>query len=138
MRGLRFIGGDRPDMNHAARFFGSWDAIYAADSGLHGVLAAGLEPDCVIGDMDSIRDPQILDSLDANRIVRAACDKDETDTEMALALMEKNRIDDIVLIGGIGGRMDHFFALERLFGRENPPRLWIGTDTVAWLIDASG
>ncbi len=138
MRGLLFIGGDRPDMNHAARFFGSWDAVFAADSGIHSALEAGLKPDCIVGDMDSLEYPEILDSLDKSSIIRAECDKDKTDTELAVDLMVRKGLDDIVLVGGTGGRMDHFFAIERLFSRENPPQVWIGTDTVAWLLDASG
>lgn len=138
MRGLLFTGGNRPDMNSAARFFGAWDAVYAADSGIYGVLEAGLEPDYVVGDMDSLEYPEVLDSLEPRRILRAECDKDDSDTELALAHMMKKGIDDIVIVGGNGGRMDHFFALERLFCREHPPQVWIGSDTVAWLLDASG
>lgn len=138
MRGLLFIGGDRPDMKNAARFFGAWDAVFAADSGIYGALEAGLEPDCIVGDMDSLEHPDILESIGAGRIVRAECDKDYTDTELALGLMVKEGFDDIVLVGGGGGRLDHFFALERLFAREHSPQIWIGTDTVAWLIDSSG
>lgn len=138
MRGLLFTGGTRPDMKLASRHFGVWDAVYAADSGLTGVHEAGLDADFVVGDMDSLEDQDMLLSFDEHRIIRAPCDKDETDTELALALMRNNGIDEIVMVGGGGGRMDHFFALERLFSRENPPRVWIGSDTVAWLLDAAG
>lgn len=138
MRGLLFTGGNRPDMKLAARYFGTWAAVYAADSGLSGVREAGLDADFIVGDMDSLDNPDLLHSFDESRIVRASCDKDDTDTELALALMKKNGIDEIVLVGGGGGRMDHFFALERLFCRENPPQVWIGSETTAWLLDAAG
>ncbi len=138
MRGLLFTGGSRPDMEQARKFFGKPDAVYAADSGIAGAHEAGFEPDCIVGDMDSIEDPAILDSLDPARVYRAERDKDLTDTELALSLMKKNGIAEIVLVGGGGGRMDHFFALEKLFSRDNPPCIWIGSQTIAFVLDKSG
>ena len=34
--------------------------------------------------------------------------------------------------------MDHFFALEKLFSLDNPPQLWIGSETIAVVLDARG
>lgn len=123
-------------MRVASRFFGDYDAVYAADSGLVGAQEAGLHVNYVVGDMDSLPDPRVLDTYDSNQIVRFPCDKDLTDTELALKLMGDHGITEIVLIGGDGGRMDHFFALYRLFSLENPPILWIGSDTIARTIEA--
>lgn len=138
MRGLLFTGGSRPDMRQARRFFGEPDAVYAADSGIAGALEAGFTPDYVVGDMDSIEDPAILGSFDPERVLRADRDKDLTDTELALSLMRQHGMEDIVLVGGGGGRMDHFFALEKLFSLDNPPQLWIGSETIAVVLDARG
>lgn len=138
MRGLLFTGGCRPDMKQARRFFGTPDAVYAADSGIAGALEAGFEPDRIVGDMDSIEDPSILETIDPGRVFRADRDKDFTDTELAVSLMRQNGIGDIVLVGGGGGRMDHFFALEKLFSLENPPQIWIGSETIAFVLDKAG
>lgn len=135
MRGLLFTGGGRPDMALASRFFGDWDAVYAADSGLGGVYEAGLRADFVIGDMDSLEDDTLLSSFSPEQIIRSPRDKDLTDTELAMDRMRKNGITEIVLIGGDGGRMDHFFALERLFSRDNPPVMWIGATTLCLMLE---
>ena len=136
MRGLLFTGGSRPDMSLATRFFGKYDAVYAADSGLLGAQEAGIEVNYVVGDMDSIPNLSVLENFDNKQIIRSPRDKDLTDTELALILMREQDISEIVLIGGDGGRMDHFFALYRMFSLKKPPIIWIGSDTIAFTLEA--
>lgn len=79
------------------------DYIIAADSGYRHALSAGIKPDLIIGDFDS------LDFLPDDRIktVRSPAIKDDTDTFLAvkhaLALGYKN----FLLLGVLGGRLDH-------------------------------
>ncbi len=79
------------------------DYIIAADSGYRHAESAGIIPDLLIGDFDS------LDCLPDNGIktVRSPAMKDDTDTYLAvkhaLALGYKN----FLLLGTTGGRLDH-------------------------------
>jgi len=130
MRGVIFTGGRQPDMNLVLSWINSPDYIIAADSGLVGVEAAGLIPDLLLGDMDSLADPAMLDRYPAEKKRIWPVDKDFTDTELAFSVMKEKGIDDIVLIGGSGGRMDHFFALYSLFNKQVFPALWIGEESV--------
>jgi thiamine pyrophosphokinase len=130
MRGLIFTGGDAPDVGMARRFFSPQAYIIAADSGLTCAETAGLVPDLIVGDMDSLADLRMLEKYPEEKILRCPRDKDKTDTELALDLMRDRNVDEIVLVGGSGGRFDHFFALRNLYETDLFPDYWIGKESV--------
>jgi thiamine pyrophosphokinase len=125
VRGIGFIGGEGPRPALAAALAGETDLIAAADSGLMAAEAAGLRPDWIVGDMDSLDDPRRLDRYPPDRVLRYPRDKDDTDTELLLSLLWKQGCDDIWLAGGGGGRTDHLLAVLALFEREKSPRRWV-------------
>jgi thiamine pyrophosphokinase len=75
--------------------------------------------------MDSLGDLSRLDSYPPDRVLRCEADKDYTDTELALALLWEKGCDEIWLLGGGGGRLDHLLALRCLFERDPCPSRWI-------------
>lgn len=83
--------------------------LVAVDGGLDHALAAGLQPDEVVGDMDSVTDAGLAWAEDHALITRHPSDKNETDTELALALAVTRDPERITLIGG-GDRLDHTIA----------------------------
>jgi thiamine pyrophosphokinase len=118
-----------PDLGIIDPWLEPYDFVIAADSGLVSAERAGMSPDLIIGDMDSLEDIAILERYPASKKRLYGCDKDYSDTELAMAAMTEKGIDDITIVGGDGGRMDHFFALRMLFDREVMPSLWIGTES---------
>ena len=130
MRGLLFTGGRAPDMELAKPLFGSYSLVVAADSGLCALEDAGLAPDFIVGDMDSLPDPAALDRYPRETVLRWPVDKDNTDTELALALLAEKGVDETVVVGGSGGRLDHLFAIRSLFDGPKPPALWISEENV--------
>lgn len=83
--------------------------VIAADSGLDHASHIGLEVDLVVGDMDSV-DARRLDThhgpVDLHPI-----DKDATDFELALEhALDRPNIERVIVLGGRGGRIDHFLA----------------------------
>jgi thiamine pyrophosphokinase len=124
MKGLLVIGGAGPSpvvLRECAR---GVDLVVAADSGLEPLLAAGLIPSLVVGDMDSLSDQSLLDGVPPERILRFPPDKDETDTEIGLRVMTEQGCRDITLAGGGGGRIDHLLGIAALFERPAPPSRW--------------
>ena len=85
-----------------------YDLVIAADSGLHGARALGIKIDAVIGDMDSV-DATILDDAQNSGVAieRSPCDKDATDTELALLYAVARGATKLVVVTGGGGRLDH-------------------------------
>ncbi|MDR1908366.1 MAG: thiamine diphosphokinase [Spirochaetaceae bacterium] len=129
MRGIVFIGGEGPGPELSRRILdGAGPAlIVAADSGLHAAEAAGVSPEWIIGDMDSVdfdRDPRALERYPPERVLRYPHAKDYTDTELALSLLRERGCTGIWLLGGGGGRTDHLLALASLFERREKPERW--------------
>ena len=83
--------------------------LMAVDGGLDHALAAGLEPTHLIGDLDSVTDDGLAWAARNASISRHPTDKDQTDTELALALAATFDPERITLIGG-GDRLDHTIA----------------------------
>lgn len=82
--------------------------VVGVDSGADRARQLGLKPDLIIGDMDSVS----AEAIDADtEVMRFPADKDATDLELALdAVTERDDIDRVIVVGGTGGRLDHFLA----------------------------
>jgi thiamine pyrophosphokinase len=112
--------------------------LVAADSGLALAETAGLKPDWIIGDMDSLDDESRLHAYPAEMIIRHLTSKDFSDTELALALLWEKGCGDAWIIGGSGGRLDHLFAVRDLFERDPFPCRWISVAEDVYCIDSAG
>ena len=78
------------------------DYIVCCDSGLRHMEALGVQPDLIVGDFDSHGRP----NLPIETIV-LPCEKDDTDTVFAVKECLRRGFDEYVLLGVMGGRMDH-------------------------------
>ena len=144
MLGIIFTGGECPSERIIKRLIEQEAAMQsiegallaAADSGLSAAENAGLKPDWIIGDMDSLDDPARLSAYPPERVIRHAADKDYTDTELAFLHLSEKGCDEIWIIGGGGGRIDHLFAIRSLFEREVFPRRWVTDAADIRCIDA--
>lgn len=84
--------------------------VLTADGGLDHALAAGLTPAGLIGDLDSISDDGLAWAEAHATIHRAPRAKDRTDTELALGVAADLAPARIVLMAGVGDRLDHTIA----------------------------
>ncbi|MBC8335038.1 MAG: thiamine diphosphokinase [Anaerolineales bacterium] len=107
-RALIFINGDLPDLDAARRILEPDAFMIAVDGGTRHLLALGLLPSVVIGDLDSL-DPAHLLTLEKNHveIIQHPKDKDETDLELALNYALDLGYRNIRLVAALGGRLDH-------------------------------
>jgi len=131
MIGIIFTGGNSPSTDIIHKFIDKISGKYliaAADSGLDTAENAGIKPDWIIGDMDSIKDLRRLESYQKEQVLRYPKDKDFTDTELAFSLLREKSCEEIWIIGGSGGRIDHLFGIHSMCEREHFPARWI-TDT---------
>lgn len=84
--------------------------VVGADSGADRAVELGLSLDLIVGDMDSIS-PKTIAANPRAQVVTYPADKDATDLELALeAVADHDDIDRVILLGGVGGRLDHFLA----------------------------
>ena len=129
MLGIIFTGGESPPPKTIiAQLKGKTPFIVAADSGLIAAENSGFRPQYIIGDMDSLGDEDRLRFYPPECVKRYEHDKDYTDTELAMQAVINKGCDEIWIIGGGGGRIDHIFGIRSIFEREIFPSRWI-TDT---------
>jgi len=86
--------------------------VVAADGGYRRARGLGLEPDILVGDLDSLA-PSLVESVVAAGIPveRSPVDKDESDSELAVVLAVRHGAGRITVLGAFGGsRMDHALA----------------------------
>ena len=100
------------ELNLINALWATHDVRVAVDGGANHVLACGLVPDVVIGDMDSIQ-TSTLDELRANSvpIVCANPNKDVSDLDLALEWRRCRGVTAVSILGALGGRTDHFLAV---------------------------
>jgi thiamine pyrophosphokinase len=126
-------------------WMGAWikgaSTVIAADGGARHAIAAGLQPDVLIGDLDSVNPAQRAALAEAGvRFIVRPVDKDETDLELALLHAVDSNGEDVVVFGAFGGRTDQslanilLLAHPRLRGR--PIRL-VDRHQQLWLIDGA-
>ncbi len=109
--------------------------IIAADAGIEKLKSAGITPDLVIGDFDS------LGSRPSGENVRVfPVEKDDTDTLLALKEAISLGFDTVIISGGLGGELDHTVANLQtlLYARKNGVSAFL-TDgsTTATVIDST-
>lgn len=82
------------------------DTVICADKGLDYALDAGITPDILIGDFDSLSGdiPKYVEC------VKLPCEKDDTDLGAAVRLAESRNASSVRIICAFGGRPDHELA----------------------------
>ena len=75
--------------------------------------------DLVVGDLDSVSAEALAAAVSAGSLIeRHPVEKDATDLELALDRAADMDPEHIVVIGGDGGRLDHFLANSLLLGHD--------------------
>lgn len=83
----------------------SFDCVVAVDAGWQTCLDAGIEPDIVLGDFDSLGFVP-----DAAQVLAFSPIKDESDMEIALAHVLEAGADEVFIYGALSSRLDHTLA----------------------------
>lgn len=86
----------------------TYDLILCADSAYLTAQTEHITPHIVIGDFD--HGQNVHPEMSVENIVTVPCEKDDTDTMLCVKYAMEQGADDITILGGIGGRLDHTFA----------------------------
>lgn len=104
MKAFIFTGGSiRPDGITEAPEPG--DLVICADAGLNNARLMGVTPSVLVGDFDSLGEPEGLP--DSTEIIRVPAEKNDTDTQLAVQIALDRGARDLVIVGGLEGRLDH-------------------------------
>ena len=112
---------------------GPEDYVIAADAGYLACLVAGVTPDLLLGDFDSLERPKDF----PNTIRAASPEKDDTDTLLAVRAGLEKGCDTFYFYGATGGqRLDHTLANFQtlLWLRRRGARGYIYGDNFIWTV----
>ena len=138
-RHVLIVGSAPTDPAQLRHLHGDAQYLICADGGGDAALRAGLSPDLLLGDMDSIS-PESLERLRESgvRVVEHRPEKEKTDIELALDTALALGAARITIAGALGGtRLDH--SLGNLLLLSMPELRGIDTrmvagHTVAWAV----
>ena len=108
------------------------DLVLAADAGFENCKQAGIVPCQLLGDFDSMDQPEDFDN-----VVRAPVEKDDTDTLLAVRTGLSQGCTEFHIYGGTGGkRMDHTIANLQtlLFIREHGGHGYLYDNDFVWTV----
>lgn len=110
-RAVIFANGELDASVFASRVLQPGDTLIAADGGLRHLRRLGLNPDQIVGDLDSISEQDLTQlQLEGCFIERHPTDKDATDLELALKWALENGFTIIRVAAALGGRLDQTLA----------------------------
>lgn len=114
------------------------DVFYiAADGGLSEIQKAGITPNLIVGDFDSLK----MDLPQNIPVLKLPVKKDVTDMDAAVSEGVRHGCSRFVIYGGMGGRLDHTLAnislLARLSQKGFSAEMTDGAFTVTALTNAS-
>ena len=120
-------GGDPESPSFLQAQVGPDDLLVAANGGSCLALRAGLRPHVIVGDLDSVTDLELQALGPEPIVIRHPAEKDASDLELALDLAFEAEPREVVVVGALGGRADHFLTnvglLHRAMARGIPTRL---------------
>ena len=103
MRAFIYIGGEI-FADAIEEFPAEEDLVIAADSGYGNALKLGVAPTVILGDFDSWDEADLPQEIEK---IPFPPQKDLTDTQLAVDYAVKQGYRQVVLIGGLSGRLDH-------------------------------
>ena len=122
-----FLNGHYEDEAWDRRLVGQADFVVAADGGARRLLALGLRPDVLVGDLDSLEPESAAALVDAGvPLVRHPVRKDFTDGELAVDEALARGAASVLLAGALGDldhELGHLAVLRRLAARGVRARL---------------
>jgi thiamine pyrophosphokinase len=105
---LVICNGEMPLSKHLASLLKSKPFILCADGGANKARSFGIEPDMIIGDLDSISKQTRL--IFSHVPIIHLADQNSTDLEKALNYLVSNKFSSAIIIGATGERPDHMMA----------------------------
>ena len=134
MHCLIITGGNHPGIDRVSDIVRAADLIIAADSGLDTAIAYGIRVHECIGDGDSVL-ARIEDHVLRHAIRIHPREKGLTDTELCLERAAELGYEEIILIGGGEGRLDHTVSLLQLYAAWPYPKRWYTAHEVVYAVE---
>ena len=111
MLAILIVNGTPPADETLREYAARADLLVAADGAAEALRRIGVLPDVLVGDMDSA-DPKTVEFFKdmGVEMLYLPREKDEPDTRRALRLIWEHGADEVVILGALGGRLDHMLS----------------------------
>ena len=112
--------------------------VISADAGYLLARELGVTPHVAVGDFDTLGEYGFSPSTE---VIRLPAEKDVSDTQAAVDIALERGADEIIIIGGLDGRLDHTFAnigiVEEITKKGMPALITDGHNRVRYLKNSS-
>lgn len=105
MKAFIYVGGD-VNAKNVTEHPKSGDLRIAADGGYDTALKLGEKIDILVGDLDSVKS-ELPEDIE---LIKVPTEKDFSDLQLAINVALEKGADEIAVIGGLSGRLDHTLA----------------------------
>jgi len=106
----------------------------AVDGGWPAHRHAGVEPNIILGDLDSCGDLQEIEKIFPRSVIERRSDQNQTDFEKALGWLEHRGLPGrVIILGGLGKRTDHCLSNLMITARVDPSVEIIFDDEHEWV-----
>ncbi len=105
MKALVVANGEPPSHALLQRLAGQYELLVAVDGGFYTYIEAGLKPDLLIGDFDSISSETLLEYSAIDQLETP--DQNQSDLEKAVAYLFQQGVEQLTVCGALGRRLDH-------------------------------
>jgi thiamine pyrophosphokinase len=110
-RGILFANGEMVNPDIISDYVRPGDFLIAVDGGLKHLTALNLQPDLIIGDLDSADSAAVERFKQSGvRVSQFPVEKDETDLELAFTAALEMGLTSLILVAALGGRLDQTLA----------------------------
>ena len=130
MKVLIVGGGNEPSGKLLEDYAKKVDKIIGVDRGCSYLLKNNIYPHYIVGDFDSINRDDIKKlEIDSIKKFKYNCEKDSTDSDIAMEIALNMEFSEIYMIAMTGSRLDHSFANLGLLSKAN------GAGAIAYIIN---
>ncbi|MDR2182920.1 MAG: thiamine diphosphokinase [Clostridiales bacterium] len=106
-----FANGDADDMDFFRQVAEGADFVICCDGGARYAAKLGIAAHLIVGDLDSLNEGDKAGFVRQNvEFEEYHTEKNATDLELAVSAALQRNPDEIVILGGFGGRADHFLG----------------------------
>ncbi|MDO4793291.1 MAG: thiamine diphosphokinase [Filifactor alocis] len=115
-RALLLLNGDLPTQEEVREESRGYDLLVSADGASDILWQAGVIPDLIIGDLDSISE-EVRSFFEGEKVrfLKFPPEKDKTDGHLAVETLIEEGMEEIFIYGGLGGRWDQSLGNLGLF-----------------------
>lgn len=106
-KGIIFLNGEIPRKKVISHYLDGHTMVIGADGGSNHLIDLNINPNIIIGDMDSIKPVSLKKFQKTGTEVLQISEQETTDFEKCLMYCRKNGISDVFVFGGASPRADH-------------------------------